>query len=81
MSIVDSTTERIEAEAKIASATPEQLTRDLEFWTVAGHQQSHEFSDLQDKMNIARALYQEAQTWVALIADELVKRRNERNGS
>lgn len=81
MSIIDSQTERLEAELKIGAKSHEELVRDLEYWTLAAHEQSHEFSDLQDRMNTARSLYAEASTWTAMIADELVKRRREKAGS
>lgn len=78
MSIVDSQVERTEAEARLAGATPEQLERDLVYWSVAGRDHAAEWTDLSDRLGVVRGLYAESTTWVQLIADELVRRRDER---
>ena len=78
MSIVDSSTDRAEAEAKLAANDVEQLTRDLVWWTGKRLDHVDEYNDLTARRNVVEQLHAEAVTWIALIGEELRKRRDGR---
>jgi hypothetical protein len=78
VSIVDSSTERAEAEAKLAANDVEQLTRDLVWWTGKRLDHVDEYNDLTARRGVVEQLHAEAATWIALIGEELRKRRDGR---
>jgi hypothetical protein len=78
MSVVDSQVDRDQAVSRLAEATPESLDNDLRFWTVASHDAAAEYSQLHERMGAVRRQHNEAETWIALIAQELRSRRDAR---
>lgn len=79
MSIVDSQVDRAAAEGKVAVADVAELERDLVYWSVTSREHQHEHEDLADRQAVVRVQWQEAAIWVALITDELSRRRGRRS--
>lgn len=75
MSILRDSDERAAALAKLANATDEQLRADLEYWSVASRDHVVETRELVNRQLLLGDLYQEEEAWVALITDEVRRRR------
>ncbi len=78
MSIVDSQVDRAEAEVKLASTTDAQLTKDLVYWSGRRLDHVDEYNDLTARRTVVEQLHAESATWIALIGEELRKRRDGR---
>lgn len=77
MSIAKSREERAQAAAKATEETSEQLRADLEYWTVAKLDHHKAWVTLTEQRQKVTELYQEADAWVDLVAEELHRRRHE----
>ena len=75
MSIISDREEREAALGKLTTATDEQLTGDLAYWSVAARDHEVESQGLLHRQLMLRDLHQEEEAWVALIADEMRSRR------
>ena len=75
MSIASSKEELAEARAKVADSPTEQLERDLAYWATAkvDHVKAH--NELTAQRSHVGEMYQEADAWTDLIAEELHRRR------
>ena len=78
MSIVDSALERANAETQVSTRDDASLRDDLVWWTLASRDHEQEHCDLADRQAVVRRQWAESATWVALISDELAKRRPRR---
>lgn len=78
MSIVDNQVERQEAELRLGTADHDRLLGDLAFWKTAARRASSEFVALTERRGALQVQYAEADTWCDLIADELIRRSDER---
>lgn len=78
MSILDSQTEIDEAKARLAAATPEQLTADLSYWHLAAVDHGAEYAALMAQVSAVKSQYSVAQGMTELVVAELRKRRDAR---
>lgn len=76
MSISTSREERLAAVAKLAEATRQQLKADLEYWSVSKVDHTETYKQLTEQRAKVGELYQEADAWVDLIAEEIHRRRH-----
>jgi hypothetical protein len=76
VSILDSQTEIDEAKARLAAATPEQLTADLAYWHLAQVDHGAEYAAAMARVSEIRAQYSVAQGMTELVVAELRKRRD-----
>jgi hypothetical protein len=78
VSILDSREEVAAAEAKLAAASDDQLTADLQYWTVAAYDAAADYVEVHARQAAVRQLHAEAEHWVGLVAQEIRRRRDER---
>lgn len=75
MSVTTSREERQQAIARLAAASDDVLTRDLVDWTVASYVSAEDYRRLVEQQFAVRELHADEETWIALIADEIRRRR------
>lgn len=78
MSIIDSATDRAEAELRLGVEDEAKLERDLAYWAIQEQDHHAEAVDVQRRLWALLELDKEAGAWVTLIASELRKRRDEK---
>lgn len=78
MSIVDDEVELEAAKVRLGAADHDRLLGDLAFWKQAARRASKEFVELTTRRVALQVQYAEADSWCDLIADELLKRTDER---
>jgi hypothetical protein len=76
VSISTSKEERLAAVAQLAETTRTQLQKDLEYWSVAKIDHTEAYKLLTEQRAKVGELYQEADAWVDLIAEEIHRRRH-----
>lgn len=75
MSVIDSVEELASAKKQLAKATPEVLTSDLAFWTLAAFDAADEYARLRERISVIAETQHVAQVWIGLVAVELQVRR------
>lgn len=78
MSIVDSKVDREAAEAELRGKPDVDIRRDLEYWALKRLDHMDEHDDLASRLRVVETLYTESAHWVAIIAEELRRRRDVR---
>lgn len=76
MSIIDSPAELLEAEARLAAMTDEQLVTDLAYWAATTQDHLEEHDVVRGRLAAVKTQYAEAQTWVTLTTTEIRRRRD-----
>lgn len=76
MSISTSREERLAAVAQLTETTRAQLQKDLEYWSIAKVDHTEVYKQLTEQRAKVGELYQEADAWVDLIAEEIHRRRH-----
>lgn len=76
MSITTSREERAAAVASLQALPDEQLRADLAYWAVRTGDHQLELERIRDRALVTRGLHEDAQSWVSLITEELMERRD-----
>lgn len=74
MSIIDSSEEVTAAQARLETASDEQLERDLVYWATATQDAVADYEAASEALRAKKVLYLEAQQWTSLTVVEIRRR-------